>query len=120
MLNIQDVIYVPVIKKDLPQFFRNMEKIIGHLKQKDKWDYFDEKNILILEGDKNKITESTIGNTMISNLFSEEYLLSDKEKKSQVESEGDKIIKYVLNLLDNCSVDIREYLSQNPFTEFEV
>jgi hypothetical protein len=64
----------PVIKKDLPQFFRNMEKIIGHLKQKDKWDYFDEKNILILEGDKNKITESTIGNTMISNLFSEEYL----------------------------------------------
>ena len=110
----------PVIKKDLPQFFRNMEKIIGHLKQKDKWDYFDEKNILILEGDKNKITESTIGNTMISNLFSEEYLLSDKEKKSQVESEGDKIIKYVLNLLDNCSVDIREYLSQNPFTEFEV
>jgi hypothetical protein len=110
----------PVIKKDLPQFFRNMEKIIGHLKQKDKWDYFDEKNILILEGDKNKITESTIGNTMISNLFSEEYLLSDKEKQSQVESEGDKIIKYVLNLLDNCSVDIREYLSQNPFTEFEV
>ena len=109
----------PVNKKEMPLFFRNMEKIIGHLKQKDKWDYFDEKNIIILEGDKNKITEGTTGNSILSNLFSEEYLMCDKNKKVEVEKEGDKMIKYVVNLLENCSVDIREYLSQNSFNNFE-
>ena len=109
----------PVIKKEIPQFFRSMEKIINHLKQKDKWDYFDEKNILILEGDKNKITEGTMANTLVSDLFSEEYLLSDKEKKIKIEQEGDKLIRYVINLLENCSTDIREYLSQNPINEFD-
>ena len=109
----------PLNKKEMPLFFRNMEKIIGHLKQKDKWDYFDEKNIIILEGDKNKITEGTMGNTILSNLFSEEYLMCDKNKKLEVEKEGDKMIKYVVNLLENCSVDIREYLSQNSFNDFE-
>lgn len=105
----------PAIKKEIPQFFRNMEKIINHVKQKDKWDYFDEKNILILEGDKNKITEGTMGNTLVSNLFSEEYLLFDKQKKNKIEQDGDKLIKYVINLLENCSIDIRDYLAQNPF-----
>ena len=109
----------PAMKKEIPQFFRNMEKIISHVKQKDKWDYFDEKNILILEGDKNKITEGTMGNTLISDLFSEEYLLYDKEKKIKAEQEGDKIIRYVVNLLENCSTDIRDYLSQNPINEFK-
>ena len=109
----------PAMKKEIPQFFRNMEKIISHVKQKDKWDYFDEKNILILEGDKNKITEGTMGNTLISDLFSEEYLLYDKEKKIKAEQEGDKIISYVVNLLENCSTDIRDYLSQNPINEFK-
>ena len=109
----------PAMKKEIPQFFRNMEKIISHVKQKDKWDYFDEKNILILEGDKNKITEGTMGNSLISNLFSEEYLLLDKEKKNEVEKEGDRLIKYVVNLLENCSTDIRDYLSQNPINDFK-
>ena len=86
----------PVMKKEMPQFFRNMEKIISHVKAKDKWDYFDEKNILILEGDKNKITEGTMGNSLVSNLFSEEYLLLDKEKKNEVEKEGDRLIRYVV------------------------
>ena len=51
-------------KKEIPLFYRNMEKIIKHLKQVEKWDYFDEKNIVILEGDKNKISESTESNTI--------------------------------------------------------
>jgi hypothetical protein len=109
----------PVMKKEMPQFFRNMEKIISHVKAKDKWDYFDEKNILILEGDKNKITEGTMGNSLVSNLFSEEYLLLDKEKKNEVEKEGDRLIRYVVNLLENCSTDIRDYLSQNPINDFK-
>ena len=109
----------PMMKKEMPQFFRNMEKIISHLKTKDKWDYFDEKNILILEGDQNKITEGTKGNSLISNLFSEEYLMLSKEKKKEVEKEGDKLIRYVMNLLENCVTDIRDYLFQNPVNDFE-
>ena len=109
----------PMMKKEMPQFFRNMEKIISHLKTRDKWDYFDEKNILILEGDQNKITEGTKGNSLISNLFSEEYLMLSKEKKKEVEKEGDKLIRYVMNLLENCVTDIRDYLFQNPVNDFE-
>ena len=109
----------PVNKKEMPLFFRNMERIINHVKQKDKWEYFDEKNILILEGDKNKITEGTMPNTLLSNLFSEEYLKCEKDKKILVEKEGDKMIRYVVTLLENCSVDIREYLAQNPYNEFK-
>ena len=75
--------------------------------------------VIILEGDKNKITEGTMGNTMLSNLFSEDYLMCDKDKKIEVEKEGDKLIKFVVNLLENCSVDIREYLSQNSINDFE-
>ena len=109
----------PVMKKEMPQFFRNMEKIVNHVKSKDKWDYFDEKNIIILEGDKNKITEGTMGNTLVSNYFSEDYLIGDKIKKEKIEKEGDRMIKYLLNLLENCAIDVREYLSQNPFEEFK-
>ena len=109
----------PMMKKEMPQFFRNMEKIISHLKTRDKWDYFDEKHILILEGDQNKITEGTKGNSLISNLFSEEYLMLSKEKKKEVEKEGDKLIRYVMNLLENCVTDIRDYLFQNPVNDFE-
>lgn len=107
------------IKKEMPQIFRNFEKILSHLKQKDKWDYFDEKNIIILEGDKNKITEGTASNSIISNLFSEEYLNSNEDEKLVLEKEGDKIIRYVFKLLEECSMDVREYLAQNPIDEFE-
>ena len=109
----------PQMKKDIPLFFRNMEKIINHVKSKDKWDYFDEKNIIIIEGDKNKITEGTKGNTLVSNYFSEEYLMCDKQKKEEIEKEGDRLMKYLLNVLENCAVDVRDYLSQNPFDEFK-
>ena len=28
-------------------------------------------------------------------------------------------MKYLLNVLENCAVDVRDYLSQNPFDEFK-
>jgi hypothetical protein len=104
----------PSNSKDMPLFFRNMEKIIQNLKQVEKWDYFDEKNIIILEGDKNKISESTESNTILSCLFSEEYLESENKKKYNIEKEADKIINYVINLLENCPNDVRDYISHNP------
>lgn len=107
----------PNNKKEMPIFFRNISKIIQHLKQVEKWDYFDEKNILILDGDKNKISESTESNTIVSCLFSESYLESDIKKKIIFEKEQDKIISYVINLLENCPNDVRDYISHNMFNE---
>ena len=101
----------------MPIFFRNIIKIIQNLKQVEKWDYFDEKNIVILEGDKNKISESTESNTIISSLFSEEYLECDVKRKNAIEQEGDKIINYVVNLLENCPNDVRDYLSHNSIND---
>ena len=110
--NDHDVIN-PQNKKDMPIFFRNIDKIILHLKQVEKWDYFDEKNIVILEGDKNKMSDSTENNSIISCLFSEEYLESDLKKKYLIEKEEDRIINYVINLLENCPNDVRDYISHN-------
>ncbi len=105
--------------KEMPIFYRNMEKIIQNLKQEEKWDYFDEKNIIILEGDKNKISESTESNTIVSCLFSEEYLECDYKRKHHLDQEADKMINYVINLLENCPNDVRDYISHNPINNDE-
>ena len=105
-------------KKEMPLFYRNMEKIIKHLKQVEKWDYFDEKNIVILEGDKNKISESTESNTICSYLFSEEFLSYDLKRKYEVEKEGNRLINYVVDLLENCPNDVRDYISHNSIVNY--
>ena len=110
----------PNNKNEMPIFFRNIDKIIQHLKQVEKWDYFDEKNIIILEGDENKMSESTENNSIISCLFTENYLESDIKKRYSIEQEGDKIINYIINLLENCPNDIRDYLSHNLFNQPEI
>lgn len=47
--------------------------------------------------------------------------MSNKPKKEEIEKIGDKLIKYLLNLLENYIDDVRgEYLYKNPFTEFKV
>ena len=110
--NDHDII-IPTNKKEMPIFFRNINKIIQHLKQVEKWDYFDEKNIVILEGDKNKIGESTESNTIVSSYFNENYLESDNKKKYDIEKSHDEIINYVYDLLENCPNDVRDYISHN-------
>ena len=110
--NDHDII-IPTNKKEMPIFFRNINKIIQHLKQVEKWDYFDEKNIVILEGDKNKIGESTESNTIVSSYFNENYLESDNKKKYDIEKRHDEIINYVYDLLENCPNDVRDYISHN-------
>ena len=110
--NDHDII-IPNNKKEMPIFFRNISKIIQHLKKVEKWDYFDEKNIVILEGDKNKIGESTESNTIISSLFNENYLESDNKMKYEIEKQADEIINYVFDLLENCPNDVRDYISHN-------
>ena len=113
------------------KFFRSMEKIKEHLrnlkrsrdKKKDNdeeeaenVEYFNEKNILILESEEDKIVDDTKHNSIYVNLFNEDYLGKKEQEKSSIDLEGDKVINYVVNLLENCNVDIRDYINKNKIS----
>ena len=94
-------------------FYRNIKKIIEYLK-KNKYDCFDEKNIIIIESKEEKIGD-TKNNSIIANIYNEDYIGEDKDKKKKSENEGNKVIKYIIDLLENCNDDIRLYINNNKF-----
>ena len=112
------------------KFYRSMENIKNYLKErkKDKNKYenkvenkentciFNEKNILILESEDGKMTDDTKKNSKYVNLFNENYLGKNEKEKLAIDLEGDKVINYVVKLLDNCSDDITEYIKHNEIT----
>ena len=71
-----------------PNFFRDMQKIKEHLKKEknsdnkkkdspqkeENYENFDEKNIIILESEEDKMSDDTKSNSIFINLFSEKYL----------------------------------------------
>ena len=122
-------ISVPDSKKK--KFFRSMEKIKEHLRnlkrsrdkkkdsdeeQRENIEYFNEKNILILESEEDKMTDETKHNSIYVNIFNEDYLGKSEKEKSSIDLDGDKVINYVVKLLENCNVDIREYINKNKIT----
>ena len=113
-------------------FFRSMKKIIEHLsaekkKELKKKNYddesennfqcFNEKNILIVESEEDKIGEDNKNNSIFVSVFSEKYLESDEQKKLAIDLEGDKSIKYIYKLLETCNDDIREYINRNKISD---
>ena len=113
-------------------FFRSMKKIIEHLsaekkKELKKKNYddesennfqcFNEKNILIVESEEDKIGEDNKNNSIFVSVFSEKYLESDEQKKLAIDLEGDKSINYIYKLLETCNDDIREYLNRNKISD---
>jgi len=105
-------------------FFRDMNKILEYLKSnkgkkkdndEDNTGYFDENNILILESEPDKMTDSTRNNTIRLNIFNEEYLQKDEKGKKATDLEVDKFLQYLEKLLKDCGEDIRSYIKQNPF-----
>ena len=99
-------------KKGKPTFYRDMKQIINLLKTKEKIDYFDSNNIIILESEPDKMQDNTKNNSILVNVFSEQYLEYDQKQKSKIDMEGQKVIDYVWNLLDNCATDVREYINK--------
>lgn len=115
-----------------PKFYRNLDKIIQQVKnfkpktkkENDENENKEEKKgppkdikenrIIILESEKDKVCDSTKGNTIFLSVFSEQYLEFSANKKAEIDLKGDKIIEYLVNLLDNCSIDVREYIAKNP------
>ena len=100
-------------KKEKPKFIRNIKKIQKSIKTFLKLDYFNETNILIIESEKDKISD-TKDNSILINIFSERYFFFSKEEKEQFEKTQNKIIDYIVNLLDECKEDIREYIKIKP------
>ena len=113
-------------------FFRSMKKIIEHLsaekkKELKKKNYddesennfqcFNEKNILIVESEEDKIGEGNKNNSIFVSVFSEKYLESDEQKKLAIDLEGDKSINYIYKLLETCNDDIREYINRNKISD---
>ena len=125
----------PEPNSKINKFYRSMEKIKEYLKtiqenkdklknkDKDKSEIkgentvtFNERNILILESEDEKMTESTKYNSIYVNLFNEDYLEKDEKEQSSIDLEGDKVINYVVKLLDNCYDDIRKYINSNKIS----
>ena len=113
-------------------FFRSMKKIIEHLsaekkKELKKKNYddesennfqcFNEKNILIVESEEDKIGTDNKNNSIFVSVFSEKYLESDEQKKLAIDLEGDKSINYIYKLLETCNDDIREYINRNKISD---
>lgn len=113
-------------------FFRNMQKIIEHLKREKDNDlrnkkkcednenvnikYFNEQNIIILESEEDKLGEDTKYNSFLTNLFSEQYLEYNDQQKTAIDLEGEKTINYLIKLLENCIDDVRNYLHDNKIS----
>ena len=118
-------------------FYRNMKKIIEHLKrEKEKElkiaykkylkdeesneyeddgnvEYFDNKNIIILESEEDKIGEDTKWNSFKINVFNEQYLEFNEKQQLDIDLQGDKAIDFLFDLLENCTDDIRDYLNNH-------
>ena len=106
-------------------FFRNMQKIIERLKrEKEKElriegndegnvEYFDNRNIIILESEEDKIGEDTKWNSFKMNVFDERYLEFNEKQQLDIDLQGDKVIDYLFDLLENCTDDIRDYLNKH-------
>jgi len=105
-------------------FLRSMDKIKEHLKKKksknkdddqDNTSYFEENNILILESEQDKMSDTTKNNSIPFNVFNEGYLEKDEKGREAIDLDVDKFLNYLMKLFDNCGDDIRSYIKQNPF-----
>ena len=93
------------------QFLRSMKKIILNLK-KNNYNNFNEKNIIILESDMDKIGSDTGSNSINVNLFDEKFFESNKEQKLKIAKKEEEVIEYIKSILENCTDDIRSYINQ--------
>ena len=97
---------------------RSMKQIIQYLRN-NEYNYFDERNIIIIEGKPDKIGEDTKDNSIVINLYNKEYIESYEEKKELLNKRSDKVIKYINDLLENCEDDIRNYINKNDYNEID-
>ena len=116
------------------RFFRSMAKILEQLDRekskgikkrnnieiendiKENVSYFNEKNILILESEEDKMSEDTKNNSIHINVFNQRYLEFNEQNRASVDLESDKAINYIIDLLENCTDDVRQYINLNKIS----
>ena len=100
----------------VPKFYRNLNLIMNHIKNKDKIFSFNETNILIIDSKDYKISETTRSNTINVSVFNEELLRTSYAEKNRILNEkGEKLINYLYELLEKCPNDVRDYIALHPF-----
>jgi hypothetical protein len=95
-----------------PVFVRNLEKIIGTCKSNQEW-VFNETNLVILESEADKMGKTEINSIKFS-CFDEDYFFLTLEKQAEVREKVDRLIEYLIKMLEECETDTREYLTKNP------
>ena len=83
---------------------------------KENVSYFNEKNILILESEEDKMSEDTKNNSIHINVFNQRYLEFNEQNRASVDLESDKAINYIIDLLENCTDDVRQYINLNKIS----
>lgn len=91
-------------------FLRNLNKIIRKL----DFDFkIDQKNILILDSEKEK-SENVKDNTIFLKIFNEE-VIDDKLLERKVNKYFEKLLTYIKSILDDDkNIDIKNYLNEMP------
>lgn len=90
-------------------FKRNLSKMTEKMKNE-----FDETNILFLESEIDK-AENINHNLIPFNCYGEAMITADSDTKLIREKEIDHLFEYLEKLLNECDVDVKEYLSIYPF-----
>jgi hypothetical protein len=98
-----------------PKFMRNMEKIKNRCKTSGCDTKFNETNIIILESENDKITPETSSNSIMVNIFSEEFMTYTPEEKELFKLRVEKLLSYLEKLLNDADGDLREWIANNPF-----
>ena len=92
---------------------RDMKKIIHNININNNTT-FDKTNIVILESDYDKIY-NTLENSVKMILFTRNNFFYNEQQQEAYHKLEDAIILYILNLLNNCTYDVRQYIKDNPF-----
>ena len=92
---------------------RDMKKIIHNININNDTT-FDKTNIVILESDYDKIY-NTLENSVKMILFTRNNFFYNEQQQEAYHKLEDAIILYILNLLNNCTYDVRQYIKDNPF-----
>ena len=92
---------------------RDMKRIIHNININNDTT-FDKTNIVILESDYDKIY-NTLENSVKMILFTRNNFFYNEQQQEAYHKLEDAIILYILNLLNNCTYDVRQYIKDNPF-----
>ena len=92
---------------------RDMKKIIHNININSDTK-FDQTNIVILESDYEKIY-NTLENSVKMILFTRNNFFYNEQQQEAYHNLEDAIILYTINLLNNCTYDVRQYIKDNPF-----